>query len=207
MHRSRSLIHRAARRTLSTDASSKKTLSSKNDLQAVYPYKLLYHHKQPTLFPSRHPGSFTYTLHHISSSFNALVSLCASQESRDQYLALTQPPSDDDDDDDDDESNDISDEHHGFNGTIINTSILGQSDMGFMKVLSLFEDLKGDQILEEYNLNDTMMEDVRGLMMGCGWALEHFHLAKVRCCVFGLLYIFIIWYSILTYTKKFRMNF
>ena len=186
MHRSRSLIHRAARRTLSTDSSSKQPRStSKNDLQAIYPYKLLYHHKQPALFPSRHPGSFTYTLHHISSSFNALVSLCASQESRDQYLALTQPPSDDED-----ESDDISDDHHGFNGTIINTSILGQSDMGFMKVLSLFEDLKGDQILEEYNLNDTMMEDVRGLMMGCGWALEHFHLAKVRYCVL-VCYIFL----------------
>lgn len=56
---------------------------------------LLHHHKEPTLLEYRHPGSFDYLMHHFSSSFNAISSLCSTQEARDKFLSLTREESDD----------------------------------------------------------------------------------------------------------------
>ena len=57
----------------------------------------LYHHKNPTLLEYRAPGSFAYLMHHFSSSFNAISSLCISQKARDQFLSYTQGEENNDD--------------------------------------------------------------------------------------------------------------
>ena len=55
----------------------------------------LYHHNDPKLFEYRAPGSFAYLMHHFSSSFNAISSLCMSQKARDQFLSYTRENNDD----------------------------------------------------------------------------------------------------------------
>ena len=49
---------------------------------AATPYILLHHHRDPSLFPYRQPGSFTYLAYHISSAIDAIVTLISSQEAQ-----------------------------------------------------------------------------------------------------------------------------
>ena len=56
----------------------------------------LHHHNDPTLLEYRQPGSFAYLMHHFSSSFNAISSLCSSQEKRDKFLSVTREENNDD---------------------------------------------------------------------------------------------------------------
>eukprot|EP00578_Thalassiosira_sp_NH16_P010690 CAMPEP_0181118018 /NCGR_PEP_ID=MMETSP1071-20121207/22848_1 /TAXON_ID=35127 /ORGANISM="Thalassiosira sp., Strain NH16" /LENGTH=408 /DNA_ID=CAMNT_0023202477 /DNA_START=100 /DNA_END=1323 /DNA_ORIENTATION=+ len=134
---------------------------------AQQPRILLYHHDQPNLLLYRRPGSMSYFLHHASSAFGAIVSLCASQESRDRFLSLTGTHSKDDAN-----SSDENDDGGYAGGSIIITSVIGQSDMGFLKPLTLYQDL--DDPLYERNAQFNLHE----FMDGCGWALGHFHRTK-----------------------------
>ena len=127
-------------------------------------YILLHHHKEPSLLQSRHPGSFSYLAHHISSAIDASISLCMYQEARDRFLSLTTAPS---------EGDTIrSEDDGGLMGSIINSRVLGQSDMGFLKPLTLFHEL-GDPIFQQ-NPKFNIYE----VLDGCGWALEQFHRTK-----------------------------
>ena len=83
------------------------------------------------------------------------------------FLSLTATPNDEDDTGDDCK----------YNGVIINTNVLGQSDMGVLKVLTLFQDLNNPLFHQV---------DVKQFLDGCGWALERFHCVKVRYCAFLL---------------------
>ena len=78
------------------------------------------------------------------------------------FLSLTASPNDEDDTVDDCK----------YNGGIINTNVLGQSDMGVLKVLTLFHDLNNPLFHQV---------DVKQFLDGCGWALERFHCVKVLC--------------------------
>jgi hypothetical protein len=127
------------------------------------PYTLLHHHKDPKLLQYRHPGTFSYLSHHISSSIDAVISLCLSQEARDRFLSLTTAPPEVNSEDD-----------GGLVGSIINTRVLGQSDMGFLKSLTLYEEL-GDPLLQ---MNHKF--DISEFLDGCGWALVQFHREKDR---------------------------
>lgn len=115
----------------------------------------LHHHNDPTLLEYRQPGSFAYLMHHFSSSFNAISSLCSSQENRDNFLSLTREENNDD-----------------FDGPVINTSVLGQSDMPLLKPLTLFDELN-NPILDQYP-----KFNIQEFISGCSFALEQFHNAK-----------------------------
>jgi hypothetical protein len=122
------------------------------------PYALLHHHKDPKLLQYRHPGTFSYLSYHISSAIDAVISLCLSQEARDRFLSLTTAPPEFD-----------SEVDGGPTGSIIDTRILGTSDMGFLKSLTLYEEL-GNPLLQKNHKFDA-----REFLDGCGWALGHFH--------------------------------
>eukprot|EP00984_Skeletonema_dohrnii_P001916 scaffold646_cov131-Skeletonema_dohrnii-CCMP3373.AAC.11 len=137
-------------------------LSSRNSPSL---YKPLYHHLDPMLLKPREPGSFSYLLHHLQSSLSGFYSICTSQQSRDEFLHLTAR--------NDDDRNDNNNHGDGEENTgIINTFVLNQSDMGFMKVMTLYQDLSSP-LLEETNF-DTDLE-VRQFLTGCSFALEQFH--------------------------------
>ncbi|KAL3816168.1 hypothetical protein ACHAXA_005504 [Cyclostephanos tholiformis] len=125
------------------------------------PYALLHHHKNPKLLQYRHPGSFSYLAHHISSAIDAVISLCLSQEARDRFLSLTTAPPEVDTEDD-----------GRLVGSVINTRVLGQSDMGFLKSLTLYEELGNPLLQKNHKFN------IREFLDGCGWALEQFHREK-----------------------------
>ncbi|KAL7528059.1 hypothetical protein ACHAXR_004015, partial [Thalassiosira sp. AJA248-18] len=175
MHRSRPLLLKAGK-SIGAEASKATKDATKIAASAghghdktpqsppAYPYILLHHHIQPTLFPHRQPGTLSYAVHHLSSAVGALISLCSSQENRDRFLDLTEVANDDDDDDDDDKDNNT-------HGSIINTNILGQSDMGVLKVLTLYQDLN-NPLFGQHPMN------VQEFMNGCGWALDKFHMTK-----------------------------
>lgn len=110
-------------------------------------------------------------MHHISATFNAVISLVWSQETRDRFLALTTNPNSTDDDDD--ENSELDEK---FNGCIINSNVIGQADMGYFKVLTLFDDLN-HPLFKKYPI------DIKEFMRSCGWALEQFHPVKVCCLV------------------------
>ena len=131
---------------------------------------LLYHHTHPTLLPYRRPGSLSYVLHHLSSSFNAIVSLCTSQTSRDQFLSLTSCANNNNNNSTSTTEDNYNDDD-GYQGPIINTSVLGQSDMGFLKSLTLFQDLS-NPLYEQYPIN------TREFLCGVGFGLEQFHKVK-----------------------------
>lgn len=115
----------------------------------------LHHHHDPRLFEYRAPGSFAYLMHHFSSSFNAISSLCRSQENRDKFMSYTREKNDDD-----------------FYGPVINTSVLGQSDMPLLKPLTLFDELN-NPILDQYP-----KFNIQEFLSGCSFALEQFHKGK-----------------------------
>ena len=132
---------------------------------------LLYHHTNPNLLPYRRPGSLSYLLHHLSSSFNAIVSLCTSQTSRDQFLSLTSSGANNNNDTSYPTEDNYNDDD-GYHGPIINTSVLGQSDMGFLKSLTLFQDLN-NPLYEQYPQFNP-----REFLCGVGFGLEQFHKVK-----------------------------
>lgn len=180
MHRTRSLLTKAGKSVVA-EATPKATAAAAataaNDAVAAvaasshqqppsYPYKLLHHHTNPELFPYRQPGSIAYAAHHATSAFGAMISLCTSQDARDRFMALTDWKEDGGGDRDEDGT------EEGYQGSIINTSILGQSDMGFLKVLTLYQDLNSPLY------EDHPKFDARDFLDGCGWALEKFHRTK-----------------------------
>ena len=85
------------------------------------------------------------------------------QEARDRFLSLTTAPS---------EVDTSNESDGGLTGSIINTRVLGQSDMGFLKSLTLFQEL-GDPIFQQ-NPKFNIYE----FLDGCGWALGRFHRTK-----------------------------
>ena len=128
-------------------------------------YNPLYHHLDPSLLKPREPGTFSYLLHNLQSSLSGFYSICTSQQSRDEFLHLTARNNDDK----------INNNHNGDgeeNAGIINTFVLNQSDMGFMKVMTLYQDLSSP-LYDEANF-DTETE-VRQFLDGCSFALEQFH--------------------------------
>lgn len=130
--------------------------SSAKDLNSIGSpaYYLLLHHKHPNLFTYRRPGTFSYFAHHISSSFNAIIQLCTSQEARDRFLSGTTVPEDDDE------------------PIIIHTGVLSQSDMGYLKSLTLFQDLS-NPLYQQYP-----KFDLKEFLSGCSFALGEFHKTK-----------------------------
>ena len=130
--------------------------SSAKDLNSIGTpaYYLLFHHKHPNLFTYRRPGTFSYFAHHISSSFNAIIQLCTSQEARDRFLSGTNVPEDDDE------------------PIIIHTGVLSQSDMGYLKSLTLFQDLS-NPLYQQYP-----KFDLKEFLSGCSFALGEFHKTK-----------------------------
>ncbi|KAL7501055.1 hypothetical protein ACHAWT_009210 [Skeletonema menzelii] len=143
------------------EGASAEVLSSRN---SPHFYKPLYHHLDPSLLKPRESGSFSYLLHHLKSSFSGFYSICTSQQARDQFLHLTARSIED-----------INNNDHGHgeeNTGIINTFVLNQSDMGFMKVMTLYQDLS-NPLFDEANF-DTETE-VRQFLNGCSFALEQFH--------------------------------
>jgi len=112
-----------------------------------YPFTVLHHHKHPELLPPRDPGSMSNFAHHVSSSIDAVASLCTAQENRDRFLELTDAPSDEDND------------GNLENRCIIDTSILRQSELGFMKVLTLYQDLN-NPLFRQYPKFDIQGKDI-----------------------------------------------
>jgi len=172
MHRSRLILQNAASKATASakvaaipavpkisfdDKSSAQILSSRNPPL----YKPLYHHLDPSLLKYREPGSFSYLLHHIKSSYSLFYSICTSQQTRDKFLHLTSRVLDTDDDGD--ENN---------NTGIINTYVLNQSDLGFMKMMTLFQDLS-NPLFDEIKFDKET--HVRQFLDGCSFALEQFH--------------------------------
>jgi hypothetical protein len=140
-----SLLSTASKRIANTSIrASRPSFSSSADNQikkqsiemtASKPYIPLYHHQDPSLFPPLVPGSIPYIVHNTAAAFQALVSLASSEELRQKFVSIAklyrlspqiQPESNEDND-------------NLYNGCIINTNIVGQSDMGFINVFSLFD--------------------------------------------------------------------
>lgn len=119
------------------------------------PYIPLYHHQDPHLFPQLVPGSLPYIMHNLSSAFNAAVTLISSQEARDKFVALGN-------------FKDENTESDSLYGSIINTNVIGQSDMGFVKVLALFDGLNSP-------LYEGTQFNVTDFMDGASFAVERFH--------------------------------
>ena len=134
-------------------------------------YKPLYHHLDPLLLKSREPGSLSYLFHHLQSSLMGFYSICTSQQSRDDFLRLTARKLDINVDDSDNQKNEEE------NAGIINTLVLNQSDMGFMKVMTLYQDLS-NPIFDEINFNTEIQ--VKQFLEGCSFALEQFHTAQAE---------------------------
>ena len=126
------------------------------------PYKLLYHHQHPDLLPARRPGSLQSFFYHLSSSFSVLKSLATSQSARDSFVELTGTQKDQD-------GKFKFTREEADNHSIIKMGILSQSDMGFMKIMSLFQELNNPLLV------DNSKFDVNGFLLGCPWALERFH--------------------------------
>jgi hypothetical protein len=154
---------------------------------AATPYILLHHHRDPSLFPYRQPGSFTYLAYHISSAIDAIVTLISSQEARDNFLALTTTvatptninTSNSNSDDANTTTNNMSssssssEEQGGLlMAAIINSRILNQSDVGFLKPLTLYNELLHPKLQQSSKFN------IHEFMSGCGWALSQFHRTK-----------------------------
>ena len=87
MHRSRPILKKLL------DAKIVKKENSNIPASALI---CLHHHHDPRLLEYRAPGSFAYLMHHFSSSFNAISSLCISQKARDQFMSYTRENNNDD---------------------------------------------------------------------------------------------------------------
>lgn len=163
-----------AERASSSSSTSTRDSSAKEQGQTVNtetnrsfkPYIPLYHHRNPSLFPPLIPGSLSYISHNVSGAFQALASLALSQELRDKFISIAKLYS---------LSNivpkrDIEDENNLYNGCIINTNVVGQTDMGLINVFSLFDGLSSPLFDME-----GLKFDIKEFMDGAGFALEQFH--------------------------------
>ncbi|KAL7485447.1 hypothetical protein ACHAW6_011051 [Cyclotella cf. meneghiniana] len=163
-----------AERASSSSSTSTRDSSAKEQGQTVNtetnrsfkPYIPLYHHRNPSLFPPLIPGSLSYISHNVSAAFQALASLALSQELRDKFISIAKLYS---------LSNivpkrDIEDENNLYNGCIINTNVVGQTDMGLINVFSLFDGLSSPLFDME-----GLKFDIKEFMDGAGFALEQFH--------------------------------
>ena len=105
-----------------------------------------------------------------------------------------------DNNDDDTTTTTLKNDNGDTDAIIINTRVLGQSDMGLLKSLTLYHDLchpvfsssleegeeeeKGSSSLSSTSSNNNHHHhhkqtiNVRDFVMGCGWALEQFHRTK-----------------------------
>lgn len=97
-----------------------------------------------------------------------------------------------DDDDDNTEASVAGTDEQQANPIIINTRVLGQSDVGLFKSLTLYQELCHpsfylDECHSNHNNNNNSSHDtshnhmkvnVKEFVMGCGWALEQFHRTK-----------------------------
>lgn len=129
-----------------------------SDIIPSKPYIPLYHHEDPTLFPQLLPGSLPYLMHNFSSAFNAVVSLFTSQETRDKFISIA----------DLNREKLESGDNNSLYGSIINTNVVGQSDLGFIKVLALFDGLNSP-------LFEGTQFNIIDFMDGAGYAIERFH--------------------------------
>lgn len=174
----RSVVHRGVNKkpsasayhsfsSTSTDSSSPTSIDAPptEEPPPHKPYIELYHHQDPALFPQIVPGSLPYILHNVSSAFNAVVTLFSSQEARDRFVSITNLNNDSNNNA---TNTGESDSNNLYNGSIINTTVLAQSDLGFIKVLALFDGLNSP-------LYDNTPFDIHNFMDGVAFAIQRFH--------------------------------
>ena len=159
-------VIRAVSRTRRTLSQKQTSITMTLDMDKL-PYKLLYHHQHPDLLPARRPGSFQSFFYHLSTSFSVLKSLASSQSARDSFVELTGTQKDQD-------GNFKYNREEADRRSIIKTGILSQSDMGFMKIMSLFQELNNPLLVDNSKFN------IDEFLTGCPWALEKFHENKYR---------------------------
>lgn len=124
----------------------------------ITPYIRLYHHDDPSLFPLLIPGSLPYITHNLSAAFNAMVTLLSSQEARDKFISIANL---------NDTNLDSTTDNDKLYGSIIDTNVVGQADMGVVKVLALFDGLYSP-------LYEGTQFKVEDFMDGAGFALQRF---------------------------------
>jgi hypothetical protein len=131
-------------------------------------YIPLYHHQDPSLFAPLVPGTISYVIHNATAALQALASLASSEELRQKFISTAklyglspqvQPDSSDGDGD------------NLYSGCIINTNVVGQSELGFINVFSLFDGLTSPLL---YDMKGITF-DIKEFMDGAGFALEQFH--------------------------------
>lgn len=154
-------VIRAVSRTRKTLSQKQTSITMTLDMDKL-PYKLLYHHQHPDLLPARRPGSFQSFFYHLSTSFSVLKSLATSQSTRDSFIELTGNQKDQN-------GRFKYSREEADQRSIIKTGILSQSDMGFMKIMSLFQELNNPLLVDDSKF------DLRDFLLGCPWALEKFH--------------------------------
>jgi hypothetical protein len=103
-----------------------------------------------------------YITHNLSSAFNAAISLITSHESRENFTKLANL----DNSGKTSEQENVTDNLYG--GCIINTNVIGQADMGFIKVLALFDELNSPLY------QSSKRFDIEEFMDGVGFALQQF---------------------------------
>ncbi|KAL3764512.1 hypothetical protein ACHAWO_007029 [Cyclotella atomus] len=154
-------------RTLSFSSSASDSIKEQIAVPASKPYIPLYHHQDPSLFAPLVPGSLPYIIHNATAAFQAIVSLASSEELRQKFVTIArlyrlspqvQPENSD------------SDCNNLYSGCIINTNVVGQSDMGLINVFSLFDGLSSPL----YDMKGLTF-DIKEFMDGAGFALEQFH--------------------------------
>lgn len=139
-----------------------------NTADTIKPYIPLYHHQDPTLFPPLVPGSIPYIFHNATAALQALIALASDEELRQKFVSIakiygltTQPQVNVESEDD---------VNNLYSGCILNTNVVGQSDMGLLNVFSLFDGLSSPL----YDLKDLSF-NIKEFMDGAGYALDQFH--------------------------------
>ena len=135
-----------------------------DDTVSSKPYIPLYHHRDASLFPPLIPDSLPYLIHNATAATQALFSLAFDEELRHEFFTIAKiyglspqvPRSDDDSD-------------NLYNGCILNTNVVAQSDLGFINVFSLFDGLSSPLYEKGIPFN------VKEFMDGAAFALEQFH--------------------------------
>lgn len=126
-----------------------------------FSYIPLHHHRDRSLFRPITPGTFRYLSYHYLSSLKGLASLLTSQEARDRFVKWTGG----------NESTDNDDQDNLYSNRIVNANVLGQSDMGFLKPMTLFHELNSP-LYNEYGIEDKV--DIKDFLDGCGFAIEQY---------------------------------
>mmetsp|Transcript_10812 Transcript_10812/g.21031 ORF Transcript_10812/g.21031 Transcript_10812/m.21031 type:complete len:415 (+) Transcript_10812:131-1375(+) len=124
-------------------------------------YIPLHHHRDRSLFRPITPGTFRYITYHYFSSLKGLTSLLTSQEARDRFVTLTGG----------NENADNDDQDNLYSNRIVNANVLGQSDMGFLKPMTLFHELNSP-LYNQYGIEDKV--DIKDFLDGCGFAIEQY---------------------------------